>query len=440
LRAGGVEPHMEFPDAATVAAVFDPVDLPEFARVRYEPEAESIADPAAATADALADLAPDLPDGGKVAVGVGSRGVHDIATVAAAAVDWLADRGSEPVVVPAMGSHGGATAEGQRRALAGIGVDEASVDCPIDARMGTAVVGEPTVGDTAFEVNVATAALEADAVLPINRVKPHTNFGGEIESGVNKMLAVGFGKQPGARAFHDTALREGYVPTIRAAVETIREAVPVAGGIAIVENFYDHTAAIEPLPADDLLDREPALLARAEELMPTLPFDRLDLLILDEIGKDISGTGMDTNVVGRYRVLNADDPAAPAIDRIYVRALTDATHGNGNGVGLADLVHADVAADLDLDQVYTNALTSGSLRRAKLPVVMPTDELAVTAALSTVGALDPREARIVHAANSSELSRFRVSAALVDDLPAAATVEGRDRVEFVDGALDYVPV
>ncbi|GAB7011556.1 DUF362 domain-containing protein [Halorubrum trueperi] len=430
---------MEFPDRRDVDHLIDPQPLPEFARVRYDPPSESLADPAEtarAELDAL-DL-DDLEAGATVAVGVGSRGIDRIDEVAAAVVSELGERGFDPVVVPAMGSHGGATPEGQREVLASLGVTEERVGAPIDARMDAEALGSVTVGDAETTVSFSTAALDADAALVINRVKAHTNFSGPIESGLAKMTVVGLGKQRGAKSFHSTAIAEGYVETLSAALEVIEAETPLLGGIAIVENFEEEIAQIEGVPAGSFFDREPDLLDRAYERMPTLPIDDVDLLVVDELGKEISGTGMDTNVIGRYRVLNAPDPETPDIDLIYVRGLTKATKGNGNGIGLADLTRRATVDQLDLKKSYANALTSGSIEKSKLPVVAPDDEFAIRTALASLGGYDPETVRVVWIRNTQDLGEFRVSDAVVPDLPDSATVLDRETLTFDDWTARFV--
>jgi hypothetical protein len=284
-----------------------------------------------------------------------------------------------------------------------------------------------------WRVYFAVAARAADAVLVVNRVKAHTNFTGPIESGLAKMTVVGLGKQRGAKAFHSTAIAEGYVEALTAALDVIERETPMLGGIALVENFDEEIGHLEAVPAGSFLDREPELLERAYEEMPTLPIDDVDLLVVDEIGKEISGAGMDTNVIGRYRVLNAPDPETPDIDLIYVRGLTEATKGNGNGIGLADLTRKSAIDGLNLKKTYANALTSGSLAKSKLPVVAPDDEFALRTALAALGGYDPETVRIVWIRNTQDLGELRVSEAAIDDLPAAARVVGRERVAFDDG-------
>ena len=429
---------MEFPDAEVVDAALPEVTFPTFARVCYDPDTPTLDDVRGAARDAVASLPLSaVPAGGTVAVGVGSRGIHDIRPIAETVVATVSDAGYDPVVVPAMGSHGGATAEGQRRTLAALGLTEDALGCPIDARMETAVVGTT---DRGHEVPVATACLEADGIAVINRVKPHTNFSGRVESGLSKMLTVGLGKRPGARAFHEAALTHGYVDTIERALDVVRAGAPVVGGVAVVENARDRTAHVEGIPAGDLPDAEADLLERAQEYLPTLPVEDLDALVIEEIGKDVSGSGMDTNVTGRYGTVNAADPVTPDIDRIVALGLTDATHGNGHGIGLADVTTAAVASELDLAEMYTNALTSGSLSRSSIPVVVPSDRHALRAAVATVGQYDPAEARIAWVRDTAHLSSFRVSEALLTEVGDAVSPERRERLTFDDGDASFEPV
>ncbi|KAA9396724.1 DUF362 domain-containing protein [Haloarcula sp. CBA1130] len=429
---------MNFPDRGDVDHLIDPQPLPAFARVQYEPETAAVDDPSAAARAELDRLDFDgVEPGATVAVAVGSRGIHCIDDIVAAVVEAVRDRGFEPVVVPAMGSHGGATPAGQREVLESLGITEARLDTHIDARMDTAQVDTVTVGDTELPVHVSAAAQAADAVVVVNRVKPHTNYSGRIESGLTKMTVVGLGKQHGAKAFHSTAIKEGYVETLEAALPVVESALPLVGGVALVENFHEETAHVEAIPAGSFTDREPALLERAYGEMATLPVDDIDLLVVDELGKDVSGAGMDTNVIGRYRVLNAPDPDEPAIKLLYARGLTEATKGNGTGIGLADITRRAAVDQLDLQKTYANALTSGSTAKAKLPLVAPDDEFAIRTALSALGGYDPDTVRIVWIQNTQDLSELHVSEPLVADLPAAAEVTGRESLSFTDGTASF---
>ena len=417
---------MEFPGPERIDGLIEEVEFPGFVEVGYEPPTPTVEDVEAATEDALDRLPWDrLSPGATVVVGLGSRGVTDVVPVARTVIDGVRERGFEPVAIPAMGSHGGASAEGQRRTLAALGLTEEVLGCSIDARMET----EDVTG-----VPVARAALDGDALLPVNRVKPHTNFEGRLESGLCMMLAVGFGKRAGARVFHEGAMTDGYVTTIEGTVWTLREELTVLGGVAVVENARDETALVEGVPGEELLERESALLEEAKEHMATLPYDRLDALVVERIGKDVSGTGMDTNVIGRFGLLNAEEPSAPEIDRIAVLGLTEATHGNGHGIGLADVTTVEVLESLALDEMYANALTSGSLSRSRLPVALPTDEHAVAAALTSAGPYDPETARVAWIRDTGHLSTFYVSEALAEEPVEGVSVRAPADLAFSDGS------
>jgi hypothetical protein len=417
---------MEFPGAGTIDPLLEEIEFPAFVEVSYEPPTPTVGDVEEATEEALSRLPwDDLSPGSTIVIGLGSRGVTDVVPVARRVVRGVRERGFEPVAIPAMGSHGGASAEGQRRTLASLGLTEEVLGCSIDARMETGVVGG---------VPVARAALEGDALLPINRVKPHTNFEGRLESGLCKMLAVGFGKRDGARVFHERAVTNGYVPTIEHAVETLREELTVLGGVAIVENARDETALIEGIPGGELLERERELLAEAKEYMATLPYDDLDALVVERIGKDVSGTGMDTNVIGRFGVLGAEEPSVPEIERIAVLGLTEATHGNGHGIGLADVTTVEVLESLALDEMYANALTSGSLSRSCLPLALPSDEHAVVAALTSAGPYDPEAARVAWIRDTGHLSGFYASEALAEERIDGLSIGEPIDLSFPDGS------
>ncbi|UPM44456.1 lactate racemase domain-containing protein [Halocatena salina] len=427
---------MEFPSAETFTGVLPDFELPTFVDAHYTPQTPILEDPATVAENAIHDLPLNrVPQGGTIAIGLGSRGIHDIVPIASRIIETLHEAGYTPIVVPAMGSHGGATAEGQRRTLAELGLSADRLGCRIDASMETTVIGETPNGEP---VHFATAALSADGIVVVNRVKPHTNFTGRFESGLVKMSTVGLGKQAGAQTIHNRALVTGYVETLERAFSVVREQTPLLGGVAVVENFEDRTAAVESLRATALPDGETSLLEHAAEQMPTLPYDDLDVLVVEKIGKDISGAGMDTNVIGRYQVLNAEDPETPDIDRIVVLGLTESTHGNGQGIGLADITTRSVVEQLDFDQMYTNALTSSSLSKARLPVVLPDEEHAVRAALSTVGPYDPETIRIAWIRSTDQLSSFHVSPVLADESPADVQTGGTATLRFDNGNVRFV--
>jgi len=360
----------------------------------------------------LEPLRARIQPGARIAVTAGSRGIHDLVPVVRAAVEWLTAAGAVPFVVPAMGSHGGATADGQREMLAGLGITPDSVGCPIEATMETVVVGKLDDGTPIHHDAIAAAA---DGVLLINRVKPHTDFHGPIESGLAKILAIGLGNHAGAAALH-----AGGIPAlggnIEAAARTVVAEGKVLGGLAILENALEHTAAVEFVPADGIAGAaEHALLQRAGSLLGRLPFDELDVLVVDELGKDKSGAGMDTNVIGRCWVHGIPEFESPTISAISVHALSEASHGNASGLGLADVIPARILEQIDLQASYVNALTAGAggARRSRLPMVMEDDEAAVLAAITMCGRRDWSELRLARIKDTLSPHELLVTPALL---------------------------
>jgi len=426
------------PDPEALAAANDVTaeELPRFAPVSYERDQPAVEDVPAATADAVRSLdgLASLDEGARVAVTAGSRGIHDMPTVVRSIVGTLAAMGFEPFVVPAMGSHGGATAEGQRETLASLGITKESVGCEVVSSMAVERIATDSEGRPVY---AAEDAMAADAVVLTNRVKLHTDFSGPIESGLCKIAVVGLGKQRGAEAAHKAALAEGFADVLAERAALLFAETPIVGGVALVENASERAAVIEGVDADDILDREPELLERSEALLGTLPVEELDLLVVDEMGKDVSGTGMDTNVIGRLLMDGEPEPASPEYSRIYVRSLTDASHGNGIGIGLADYAHRDAVEALDLTDTYVNAITSGEPVRSRIPLVMPSDRVALTAAYSAVGVGDPAEMRIARVPNTLELDRFAVSEPVAEeirDLPGVSVGEP-EPLAFENGDL-----
>ena len=438
--------NLEFPDAETLRAANDATaaDLPRVAvarRHRDPPTVDDVGRAARDAVDAIDAFGADedaLPTGSAVAVTAGSRGIHDMPAVLAAAVAELRERGYEPFVVPAMGSHGGATAEGQVETLAALGITEERLGCPIRSSMDVRAVGEDAMGR---DVYASVDALEADGVLLANRVKPHTDFRGDVESGLSKMAVIGLGKHRGAESLHNAAIATDFADVIRDRTDVLLAETPVVGGIALVENADDRAAHIEGVDADDIPDREPELLATAEELFPTLPVDRLDLLIVDEVGKDKSGTGMDTNVLGRYDFHGEPEPETPQITRVYARSLTAPSHGNALGVGLADLVHREFVADIDFEDTYVNIATSGEPRRAKLPLVVPDDETALLLSCSMTGVADPPELRVARIPSTMDPDTLVVSEPVAQELREREDVDVGPlrKLSFEDGELPADP-
>ncbi|WP_137290582.1 DUF362 domain-containing protein [Natronorubrum halophilum] len=356
----------------------------------------------------------NVPDGGEIALGVGSRGIANLETIVSGVVDEATDRGYEPFVFPAMGSHGGASAEGQREMLADLGVSESTVGCEIRSSMEVIEVGRTAERDVPV---VADAnAVGADAIVPINRVKPHTDFDGTVESGLSKMLVIGVGKQRGAKIAHDWAVDWSLRHMIPEITEQLLTKLPVVGGVAILEDQRDDTTLLEGVPPEGFLDREEELLETAYDIMPTIPFRELDILVLDRQGKDISGQGMDTNVIGRRPfAIQEPEPDLPDIKRICTRGLTETTHGNAMGMGSADFVHADLLEEIDMPTTLINALTASTTRGVRLPPAVETDRAGLIAALSTIGIVDPETVRVVRAPDTMHLQRLYASAALVEE-------------------------
>lgn len=417
--------ELEFPGRERLEAVNDASleDLPAFATVRTVTDPPEVDDVRAATVEAVGDIPAfdDLPRGAEVAITAGSRGIHDMPAVLAAAVEELQERGFEPFVMPAMGSHGGATAEGQVETLASLGVTEASMGCEIRSSMAVEKVAEDPNGEPVY---AAENALDADAILLANRVKLHTDYRGPIESGLCKMAVVGLGKHRGAENMHNAAIARGFDDVVPERAELLLEATDVVGGIAVVENDRERAAHIEGLAVDTLREREEELLERSADLFPSLPVEQLDFLMVDELGKNVSGTGMDTNVVGRVRFHNQPDVDTPEITRVYVRSLTEESHGNAIGIGLADFMSRDLLESVDFEDMYVNITTSGEPERSKVPFVVPCDATAFVLAASMTGVPDLSQMRIGRITNTLEPGTMLASEPVLDQL------EGRDDVEI----------
>ena len=357
-------------------------------------------------------LNSEISPGMRIAVGVGSRGIANLKDIVEAAIRVLIRAGVRPFVIPAMGSHGGATPEGQTKVLAEYGITAESLGVPIDADMDVRKIGTAPDGR---EIVFSAAALRADGIVVINRIKPHTDFRGTLGSGIQKMLTIGFGKQIGAANAHRAAAHIGYEAVIRDFAKVALENVRVLCGIAILEDQHHQTSAIHVLPPDVIVSREQVLFERSRSLMPHLPLHEIDLLIVDEIGKEISGTGMDTNIIGReitgYSTsFQQANGTTPHIARIFVRDLSHATNGNGIGIGLADFTTDRAVKALDLGSMYMNATTSLGLNTAKIPIHFASDREAVHTALASVASSNPEMIRIVRIVNTLRLERMLVSA------------------------------
>ncbi|REK19188.1 MAG: DUF2088 domain-containing protein [Planctomycetota bacterium] len=403
--------------------------LPAMFRVRQTFEAPRVADIPAEVQSQLAglDLRRRIKPGESVAVTVGSRGVANIHIITKAIVDYLKSIDAQPFIVPAMGSHGGGTAEGQRQVIASYGVTEEFCGCPIRSSMETVVVCQTAEG---FDVHFDRNAYEADHVLVANRIKPHTGFVGDLESGLMKMMLIGLGKHEGAKVYHRAIHDYSFGQIVRSVGARVLESCGIVGGLAVVENGYDQTAYVQAVAPEEFEAREKELLVLAKKLLARLPFDKIDLLIIDEIGKNISGTGMDTNVVGRkFHVHSAARSEFPKVKRIIIRGLTEATHGNATGIGLAEFCTRRAIEQTDVETTRINCLTAGHMSAAMLPIDFPTDRATIEAALPTLGMVEPENARIVWIHNTLELEEVACSAAYLEE------ARGRDDLQVLGEPL-----
>lgn len=390
-------------------------------RQRFDPA--EVAEAGQAVRRELAESGLDLRPGQDVAVAVGSRGIDRLAEVVAAVCAHVREAGGTPYLVPAMGSHGGATAEGQARVLAGLGVTPRAMGAALLPSMETRPLGETDDGAPVF---CAAQALACDHIVAVNRIKAHTKFKAPVESGLMKMLAVGLGKHEGAVALHRHAVRLGMYPALVGMARLVLARAPVTLGLALVENAHGRLCRVEAVPPATMEAREEALLREAKARAAKLPFADLDLLVVDAIGKDVSGTGMDTNVTGRNRDILGDFAAhadLPRIKRILVLGLTAATGGNALGLGFADVTTQRAVQAMDPALTATNALTGLSPEKAAVPLALPTDRLALSAALHTLGPWNPDTVRLCRIADTARLERLLVSPALLAELPPHLTRE-----------------
>jgi hypothetical protein len=358
-------------------------------------------------------------EGNRIAVAVGSRGIDQVPRVVKAVARVVRARGGAPFVVPAMGSHGGATPEGQAAVLRALGVEETAVAAPILSSLEVREVGRTDDGIPVFG---AEDALGAAGLILLNRVKPHTDFAGAIGSGLLKMAAIGLGKAEGAFACHRAAARLGYERVIRTVARVQLARLPVVAGVALVEGPRHRLAHCEVLPPSAIEPREPALLAQARAWMPGLPLSDIDVLVVDEIGKNVSGTGMDTNVIGRGVDGKRFGEATPRIAAIYARGLTPESKGNAIGLGLADVVSSRLVRAMDAPATFTNALTALTPATVRVPMHFETDRECLQACLRLALVDDPPSARIVRVRNTLALDRLVVSPACLAELGGRAEV------------------
>ena len=364
---------------------------------------------------------PDM----RIAITAGSRGIAQYPEILATVVEEVKKAGGKPFLVPAMGSHGRATPEGQVEVLRSLEITPETVGAPVCSSMEVEEIGRLDNGATVY---VDRVALKADGIILVARVKPHTDFKDKIESGLMKMMAIGLGKQKGAETIH-WYQSEGYHRLLPLAAKMIVKKAPILLGLAVVENAYHEIAMVKALEPDEIEEEEMKLLEKAKELLARLPFREIDVLIVEEIGKNISGVGMDTNVIGRFWLPGESDPRTPKIKRIVVLDLSDETHGNASGIGLADLTTKKAVSNIDYDATFINCLTGGSPEADKIPVFLPNDRDAIAMALRTCGPVDPKKAKVVRIRNTLELERFWISESLAEMIKRDKALS--ERIEFL---------
>ncbi|MBM7551609.1 lactate racemase domain-containing protein [Thalassobacillus pellis] len=387
------------------------ISLPRMIKVRQMFDDTEIFDVAGEVRKQIqeAGVLPLISEGDQVAIAVGSRGVADLPILTREVVQAVKSAGGSPFIVPAMGSHGGATAEGQINVLEQLGVIEDVIGAPIRSSMDVVEIGSLPNG---LPIYTDKNAYEADKIIVINRIKPHTAFRGPVESGLMKMITIGLGKQKGAEAAHSYGFKymAEHVPEM---AKIVLNKAPIIFGLGTIENAYDRPTKIVAIPAEKMFEAEPKLLSEAKNLMPSILFDKADVLVVDELGKDISGDGMDPNITGRF----ATPYASGGINakRVVVLSLTEKTHGNANGIGLADITTKKVYESIDLAQGYANALTSTVVDTVKVPMFLETGELAVKAAIKTCNAFDLSKVRLIRISNTLHIKDIWISESMLSE-------------------------
>jgi len=390
------------------------IPLPKMAKVQQAFPDEKIENFDEALLESLQreEIRQMVKPGMEIAIAAGSRGVDKFVETVAGTVKFLQDLGAKPFIVPSMGSHGGATAEGQKAVLAHLGVTEESVNAEIRSSMEVIEIGKLPNG---LPVYVDKIASQADGIVVINRVKPHTAFRGKVESGIMKMMAIGLGKQKGAEACHQLGFKHMGKHIIEMS-HIILEKMPILFGVATVENAFDKVAHVEVLLPDEIEERETELQKLAKKLLPKIHFDKIDVLVIDEIGKNISGDGMDPNITGRYPTPYAH--GGPEVNKMIVLDLTPETEGNANGVGTADFTTQRLIDKADFAATYANGLTSTVVAPTKAATTLANDYLALKAAVKTCNILDFTKVKMVRIKNTLELSEIEVSEALLSEVEA----------------------
>ncbi len=403
----------------TIENLLRDVALPRMVRVRQIFPDDAIGDVAAALRAEISApaIAGRIKRGARIAVAVGSRGLADLPLVVNVVVDELKRRGARPFIVPAMGSHGGATAEGQTALLAALGVSEASAGCPIVSSMETVELGKLPNG---LPVYMDREAMQADGIVVINRVKPHTSFSGASESGLVKMLSIGLGKQKGADSCHALGFAQLAQNIVDMAQVKLKHA-PILFGVATVENACERISRVAAVPAESLVERDAELLLEAKRNMPSILFTPIDVLVVDQMGKEFAGTGTDPHITGRTSTPCVE--VRQQVTRMVILDLSDKSKGNATGMGLADICTRRLADKVDIEPTYANHLTSTVVWHAKVPMTFPTDQRAIQAAIKTCNVPDLAGLRVVRIPNTLYLEHIAISEAMLDEASRHPAIE-----------------
>jgi len=373
-------------------------------------------------------LAERIKPGQTVGITAGSRGITNITTILAEVVSFIKSLKARPEIIAAMGSHGGGTGDGQRQILNALSITENKIGAPVRTGAECRQVG---VIEQGIPVYVTEITLRCDAIVVVNRIKPHTAFHGPAESGLQKMITIGLGGPEGARTLHRSGATELH-RIIPAAAKLITKNLPIVMGLAILEDAHKNTMKVTAMPPEQFTAGEGKLLNKAKAIFPRLPVNQLDLLIVEKMGKNYSGTGMDTNVIGRMRIAGIPEPEHPRIHRIVVLDLTKESHGNANGIGLADFTTRQLVNKIDWEATIKNVITSTFVTRAMQPLTLPDDRSAIEAALSSIGGAQPKNARVIHIKNTLQLTSMRVSTALLTELRQSLAVEIEGKPEEME--------
>jgi len=366
-------------------------------------------------------LAGKVKPGERIAITAGSRGIRDKAKVLKVIVSRLKALGAKPFIVPCMGSHGGGTAEGQVKMLHHLGITESYVGAPIISSMEVKEIGRTSFGTPVLiDKNICE---QADKIIVVNRIKPHTDFDHEVESGISKMIIIGMGKHKGALMAHRLTIKHGFATMFKEVLPVIRRALPFFFGVGIIENQYDQTASLHILEPQNFYEGEKELLKKAREIMPRLPFKQMDVLVVDEIGKNISGAGMDPNVTGRLFFIGSPPLKEPKITRIFVRDLTPETEGNAIGIGFAEYTTTRLAKKIDPVPTAINAITGMGPECGRIPIAFDKDRDALQAAYDNSGVIDPKDLRLVWVKNTLELEYLWASEPMLQEAKANSNIE-----------------